>query len=127
MFESILKDRKAPYLEEPTHPGNDASRSLVFKWEIEMKRYFENKADCNNGSFGLWAMIDGQVLSLAKTGAKAVKGHGDDYEKKYFMWLLATCEKVTSRIHSNQQSAASIIQTRKKAVLVNTTTTSNFT
>ena len=53
LFKSILKDRKEPDVTELVYPGNNTSHNLIFKYKIEIKRYFDEKYKYNDRLFGL--------------------------------------------------------------------------
>ena len=74
-FKPILKQRKKPNLQELCDPSDNASHADIFKSEMKMKWYYKEKSEYNNSLFGLWALINGQGSTLAKTGTKAVKGY----------------------------------------------------
>ena len=47
-----------------------------------MKHYCQEKSKYNDSQFGLWALIDRQGSTLAKTGIKAVKEYTEAYKTK---------------------------------------------
>ena len=60
LFEPMLINKKKPNLEEPEDPDDSASREVVLKCEMRMKKNGEEKFEHDEGLFGLRALIDGQ-------------------------------------------------------------------
>ena len=72
LFECITKDFKEADLKEPSIPTSE-SKFLVIKYELDMKKYYDDKKDLDDGLFRLWALLNGQGSNLAKTEVKSMK------------------------------------------------------
>ena len=113
LFEKILKEYKSPDLKPPDIPTDIDNKFLLIKYELDMKKYYDDKKDLDDGLFRLWALLNGQGSGLAKTEVKAITSYDDAVSKKDCVWLLKSYRAVTTRIHKSKHFASTIIQVRK--------------
>ena len=109
LFEPILKEYKAPDLKPPDIPTDAENKFLIIKYELDMKKYYNDKKDYDDGLFRLWALLNGQGSGLAKTKVKAVTGFDDVISKKDCMWLLKSYRIVITRVYKSKHFTSTII------------------
>ena len=76
----------------PAEPEDATNRITLIKWELDMKKHYDDLSDCNDGVYSLCALTNGQGSELSKVEVKAIEGHEDALKTKNCVWLLDACE-----------------------------------
>ena len=98
---------------EPEHPGDDANRDKLLKWELEMRDHHENKKLSKEGLFSLWPQIKGQASELTVTKLKSTNDFKEKEKKRDCKWLLDNLRRVTNKTEPSTHPIKCIVDTRR--------------